>query len=341
MNSNAWHRMTVLLASLLISTGCSGARVIRSPAPTEPQATPSSSTAQATLKPGPTSTPTPDPFPDPVLQVMGEAELVYDWSSQRCSSGTIPDLPVRAFRDARGQVQLILSHTEPVRMVGPDLDQLQMDCKVIHGSSHDPDPASFSDNEWIASTYTQDGETVYALVHDEYHGQEHPGQCPSGEYFNCWYNAVTLFISTDGGASYRPAAEPPGHLVASWPLEYIPDGGIYGMFSPSNIIQGLDGAYYTFLKTQSFSDRRQSVCLMRTADLSDPSAWRFWDGSGFVGRFVDPYREPTEDARGHVCPPLALDEIGAQMIESVTYNEYLGRYVLVGISADFMEGREV
>jgi hypothetical protein len=113
------------------------------------------------------------------------------------------------------------------------------------------------------------------------------------------------------------------------------------MFSPSNIIQGQDGAYYAFLKTQSFSNQRQSVCLMRTSDLSDPGAWRFWDGSGFEGRFVDPYREPTEDARQHVCPPLALDEIGAQMIESVTYNEYLGRYVLVGISADFLEGREV
>ena len=71
---------------------------------------------------------------------------------------------------------------------------------------------------------------------------------------------------------------------------------------------------------------------MRTDDLSDPASWRYWDGREFEGLFINPYIDPPINPVGQVCTALASDEIGASMNESITYNTYLDRYVLVGIA---------
>jgi len=77
---------------------------------------------------------------------------------------------------------------------------------------------------------------------------------------------------------------------------------------------------------------------MRTADPFKPSTWRAWGGSGFTVRFVDPYR--TSGVPG-VCTPVAKPTI-ASMHESLTYNTYLQRFVLVGLaSAPAPDGRLV
>ena len=94
-----------------------------------------------------------------------------------CSPIDIPDLPARAFRDADGQVQLIASHYVNRAMrraracdtVAPRLPALMV-------SALDADPARFDDREWLAAPYTDDGRTVYALVHNEYQGDKHPGR---------------------------------------------------------------------------------------------------------------------------------------------------------------------
>ena len=39
--------------------------------------------------------------------------------------------------------------------------------------------------------------------------------------------------------------------------------------------------------------------------------------------------------------PIDRDNIGASLNDSITYNTYLGVYVLVGISADWLDEREV
>lgn len=136
------------------------------------------------------------------INIAGPEELVFDYSQDACEVWDIPDIPARAFRDAKGQVQLLASHYITRRMTGPDLNHLKHDCQVIMASTMDPDPEDFDDHEWISSTYTPDGVTVYALIHDEYHGAEHDNQCTSKVTINCWYNAVTLAISVDGGNSY-------------------------------------------------------------------------------------------------------------------------------------------
>jgi len=200
---------------------------------------------------------TPLPELEVDLVVTGEMEVVFDWSSDRCEDEQIPDLAVRSFRDSREQVNLIISNPSSSRLTGEDLNSLTLSCEQMMESQKDPDPANFRDNEWLASTYTLDGETIYALVHNEYQGHTHPGQCPQNDYFSCWYNSVTQFISIDSGATFGPIRDVPDHLVAAPPVQYEPGQGPYGMRSPSNIIKGPGDYYYASLSYHSVNSNPQ------------------------------------------------------------------------------------
>lgn len=335
------QRSAAFVAALVLAA-CGGGGA----APTTTTTVPATSTLALTTITGPTptttqatTTTTTAPL-EASLAVAGPEEVVYDWSADRCANTDIPDLPARAFRDDTGQVQLISTHIENRRFVGPSLDELDHPCGIIFEGAGDADPARFTDAEWIAAVYTEDGRTVYGLVHNEFHGWEH-GACDGTDIFQCWYNSITLVVSTDSGSSYQRVPDPPGHVVATLPYEYAQGTGAQGLFSPSNIVKDAEGFYYALAKVGAHQTGAQTVCLMRTPDLADPDAWRFWTGSAFEGRFVDPYADEFGNARAYECPALDLDDIGAQMIESLTWNTFLERWVLVGISADHIDGREV
>lgn len=265
------------------------------------------------------------------IRVVGEEEVVFDWATQKCEDIDMPDLPARAFRDDSGQVQLIASHGTVRRFIGPDLNNLTHECDIVMESDRDPDPAAFNDGEWIGSTYTEDGKTIYTIVHNEYHGWEHPGQCSITQpefFYKCWYNSLTLAVSTDSGASYQHPVAPPGHLIAAYPERYILDTGNYGIFHPSNIVKGKDGYYYSMVQPVTPTGE-SGACLIRTDDLSDPKSWRFWDGEGFDGIFINPYTEATDNPEAHVCKTLEGNE---GMTSSLTYNNYIDRYILIGLT---------
>jgi hypothetical protein len=322
--------LLVLVAGCNAPVGTSGAQP--SQTPTLPQVS----------TPAPSSTPSPEPSPTPMpaaLAVVGPVETVFDWSTDRCATDDIPDLPARAFRDASGNVQLISSQTDTRRMIGDSLDTVTRDCTLRMVSDHNADPALFDDNQWIAAPYTEDGTTIYALVHHEYHGWEHSSDCAPPNHFPCWYNAITLALSTDGGSSYDEAATPPGHLVASLPDRYQAGAGPYGVFEPSNIVKK-DGEYYAFVRIAEMSSDAQRICLMRTDDLSAPDSWRFWDGEGFNVQMGDPYTMPDSALGGVPCTSISPDTLGV-MDQGVTFNTYLNRYVMVGTTATHIDGREV
>jgi len=261
------------------------------------------------------------------LRVVGEEEIVFNWSTDRCEDSDIPDLPARAFRDDSGQVQLIASHEQPVyRLIGPDLNNLANECDGVIESHKDPDPAHFNNSEVIGATYTEDGKTIYAILHNEWHGEEHPGQC-FADGLECWFNSLTLAVSTDSGASYQHPVLPPEHLIATYPEQYVPDSGPYGIFHPSNIVKGKDGYYYCMVQMVKPFGEDGWACLMRTHDLSDPKSWRFWDGAGFDGTFINPYTDETDNPEAHVCKSV---EGNGSMTRSLTYNNYIDRYVLLG-----------
>jgi hypothetical protein len=253
--------------------------------------------------------------PKITIRVVGEEEVVFDYTTDRCDDWDIPDLAARAFRDDNGQVQLIASYDAVRRFIGPDLNNLTHECDIVMESDRDPDPAAFNHGEWIGATYTEDGRTIYALIHNEYYGE-------GGE----WNNSITLAASTDSGATYHHPVTPPDHLVASYPVRYEPGIGTVGIFAPSNIVKGKDGFYYSIVQLVPSLGEAGGSCLMRTNDLSDPKSWRFWDGSGFEGTFINPYTDETDDPEAHVCSPVHENAF----TNSLTYNNYINQYVLIG-----------
>jgi hypothetical protein len=270
------------------------------------------------------------------VKVTGPQQTLFSWRRQACEPRDIPDAPARAFRDAAGQVHLIASHYVSRQSVGPNLNRVKHRCAVIMQSDYNPDPSKFEDKEWILAPYTTDGKTVYALVHDEYQGNTHPGRCASGIYLRCWYNAVTLAVSTDGGQSFRHARPPPGNLVAEVPYRYQNDAGRVGIFTPSNIVVK-DGYYYSLVSAPRYRAQHPGTCVIRTKRLADPKSWRAWGGDGFDVTFVDPYT-PGFVPRDHLCEPVSLREI-TDMTQSLTYNTYFKKYLLVAPAGDY-DGRK-
>jgi hypothetical protein len=262
------------------------------------------------------------------MKASGPVQVVFDWTTSRCEDLDIPDVPARAFRGADGRVQLIAAHFINRRFAGPDLDHLTHDCSIILGSDFNADPAAYDDHEWIAAPYTSDGTTVYALVHDEYHGWEH-GQCAVTSYDpSCWYNAITLAVSTNGGASY--VDHPPPRLVASVPERYVPGQGPAGVFTPSNIVRNPRDGYYYALAYVNQRDSYIGNCLLRTKNLADPASWRAWSGgTTFSMTFVDAYGNNSNPSQ-HLCLPVSRQEPRDLQPNSLTYSTEARQWLLVG-----------
>ena len=156
----------------------------------------------------PTST-IPGPLQASVVP-LGPEEMVYDWTVGRCSSEMHPDLPAQAFRSADGTVNLVLSSPTNHRLVGPDLDSLVPDCTPIRFSAEDADPGAYRFREWIGALYTDDGETIHAVIHNEFHGDD-ASEWSSRRDFALEQGA--------GGWTYLGRSGP-----ADVPLEIVDDG---------------------------------------------------------------------------------------------------------------------
>lgn len=276
--------------------------------------------------------------PEPVIEqrivVTGPEQVVFDWTNDQCIPEHIPDIAARAFRNADGEVSLTIGHWDAYRMTGPSLDDVTSDCSApLMSSDFVADPAQFNDSEWIGAPYTFDGETFYAIVHNEYRGDTHddtrPGQCPSSQRLPCLDTSFTMHISTDGGRTFDHIAEPPGHLVASLPYQYIDDSIPTGIRQPSNIIEGPDGFFYLFGNVSDHPDQDQWVCAMRSDDLADPTSWRYWDGTDFAGVWKNPYLE-TIDSDTDKCAPLEFSKLSGSINESIVFDEAMDRFVMVG-----------
>ncbi len=224
----------------------------------------------------------------PALRVdfAAPARVVFAAPADGCDPNDVPDAPVRAFRDAGGGITMFGLHYDNRALKGAGLDAVKIDCRVVYPSRGDPDPAAYDDRSWIAATWTDDGRTVDALVHHEYRGNEHPGRCRFADYMACWFNTVLAVRSRDGGAAFdRPAI-----VVASAPFRQDVDQGRHrGFFNPSNIVA--DGRYrYFFASTTGWPGQDAGVCLFRSPNPDDPSAWRAFDGTNWSVAYGDPYR---------------------------------------------------
>jgi hypothetical protein len=68
--------------------------------------------------------------------------------------------------------------------------------------------------------------------------------------------------------------------------------------------------------------QQSGVCLLRTADVSQPDSWQAWDGDGFD---ATPTSDPVEPD-DNICTPL----VDRPQPWSLTYNRYLKKYMMLG-----------
>jgi hypothetical protein len=153
--------------------------------------------------------------------------VVFDWSKDNCGGPARPDLPVRAFRDADGMIQLNLSSFRDYRMIGKDLDSLKVDCKSTLVSDWNREPSHYNYAEWIGATYTLDGKTVYALIHNEWYGEEASrwsgrldfgaNQDANNWFYRSWDGTRYTDMRFDAAINRWQSGSTPGCLIgATW-----------------------------------------------------------------------------------------------------------------------------
>jgi hypothetical protein len=215
-------------------------------------------------------------------------------------------------------------------MVGPTLDDVKQDCRVVYRSPEDSDPSQFQDRNWLATFYTPDGRRIAALVHSEYEAFTFPNMCATPDQKNnCWWNTITFAQSSDGGYSFA-VPKPPRNLVASVPYPYVKGNlaSAYGYHRPTNILKVGD-FYYAMINNWPFKAQKYGPCLIRTSDVFDPGSWRAWDGSAFSIRFLDPYREQGVEPGTHVCEPVLKD-----IATSLVLHQPTGQFVVSQFTPD-------
>jgi hypothetical protein len=233
------------------------------------------------------------------LAVTGQREILFDSSRDGCEPIDMPDINPRAFRDDKGHVAVFALHFVNRAFRGPDLDHLKLDCSVVLPSHFDPDPSHYDDRNYITATWTTDGSRITALVHHEYHADDHKN-CAGKTDLACWYNSVLAYHSSDAGHSFTK-----DHplVVASAPFgQEIEQGRHRGFFNPSNIFS--DGTYeYFFAATTGWQGQPFGACLFRSDRPTDPASWRAFDGQAFSIRYADPYTVKISAPKA--CAPIS------------------------------------
>ncbi len=270
-------------------------------------------------------------------EIIGNEEIVFDYTTDACCTEDIPDGPAQVFRDADGKIQLIAIHKIAYRMIGNDFNSLQRDCAngPVFTSDNSDQPETYNNQEWLAGVYTLDGRTIYSIVHNEYK--------PEGDanWAFSWYNTLTFAVSTDTGRHYTQP-EAPAHFLAGIPYKYAygKPMGIFGGSKP--VYNPDDGYYYALVHLEEYQLQDWGVGVIRTRTLDDPDSWRGWDGSGFNVHFIDPYNETVDDPANHILAPVSRNNIG-KMCESLTFNTYFNEFMVVGfhVKYDASLGRNV
>lgn len=247
---------------------------------------------------------------------VGAEQVVFSSQEQRFDPEEVPDVAPRAFIDADGLVHLFSGNFEKnFPFVGPTLENL---IHVNQQTHHDPEGGRTGNHDWLAATYTEDGQTVFAIGHREFHAWE-VGQSPAPpnpEYTNGWYNTLELYRSDDGGRTFKHIGR-----IASIDKSYSPENkaGPLGVFQPSNIIKREDGKFCFLASTRwpGFGGR----VLICTPNLADPSAYQVVTTQGeesSLGMKASIESAITSNARP----------------DCVVWNEYLGNYISIYAYAD-------
>jgi hypothetical protein len=281
--------------------------------------------------------------PIQVAVTFGARQVVFDWTMDRCEELDLPDLPTRMVRAENGSLVYFAGNAPRFYASrGADFDSLRRDCsQPVLVSADRRTPDSYENWEWIWTVY-RIGSTWHALVHNEYH-DTFAATCDPGNPSPsnpCWYNSVTHAVSTDGGHTFtKPLA--PAHVIAPalevWtPPPVPPTGRFFIGYAGGPVIRHADGHYYALvaLNTDATGPTYNHVCAIRTTNLDDPMSWRAWDGHDFTLSMESPY---VTGRPGTACPSL----LHMTSYASLTYSTYLQRYIGLGNTYTYIDGRAV
>ena len=281
----------------------------------------------------------------------------YSTAQPSCGGADYPDVPARPFLAGSGAQQKVLwfasnsSGSWSSVGVGTTPDIL---ATLARGPGCTPwlpparyigtTPESYDTGLWAVAPYTRDGVNIYALVHNEFHGE---WTRIEGQTY-CWQQTSTIFLpcdywnlvgalSSNAGASFALAQSAPGVNVPAIALTqpYVAPSPTsqstipQGMTAQSNIIQ--IGAYLYVLAQQlgpPGSAIPDGVCVFRAAVPVRPDQAPFWfgfDGIGFS--IVSPQIYPGKATQP--CKPV----FGSQFRFSWSFNTILNQFILLGLDS--------
>jgi hypothetical protein len=211
-------------------------------------------------------------------------------------------------------------------------------------------PEKYDTGLWMVAPYTSDGVNVYALIHNEFHG-EWTGEVGTSNkwckvqqnaiYLPCDYWNLVAATSSDTGRSFS-LIQPHGNWntpAIALPAPYTPNDppGPQGMTAQSNIFVQ-EG--YAYVLVQQFGapplvppQDNGGVCLIRTPlPLGRTSQWQGWAGGQWVALPTGYPSAPTPPA----CSPILPTAQSSPFRFSWSYNVSLSppQFVLVGIASN-------
>ncbi len=287
------------------------------------------------------------PYTGSLSITMGPEETVFDYTTDRCAVLDLPDVYAHPIRTAQGIMLVSGNAPNNYFMFGRDFSTLRRSCDAVLVSGDKWPVDSFDHQEWITSVYSEDGTTIHALVHNEYH-DPYSRKCKPGitDPSNpCWYNFVSYAVSSDGGRTFTQP-QSPNHLVAMLPFKWNADAAPrgapppHGYFEPSNIVKH-QGFYYCmmFAITSNTNQGQRGTIIMRTDDITNPGSWKFWNGTDFSIPFVNPYARTIVDSSQFI-PAFVAPRTIRDLRGSLTWNTYLNQFVLIGASVFPVDGTE-
>jgi len=233
---------------------------------------------------------------------VNETQVVFNWKNDRCSDDNIPDSPARAFRSADGTVNLYATHYINRSMSGKTLDSVKPSCDVRFKANMSPQPQLYDARIWLQTFYSEDnGKTVVSLASSDYHGRWFKNCDESnGKNLGCWWSAIILAYSNDGGKSFTTQS-PSDRIIAQSGHKFSKkQGGPIGFLTTSNIIK-LNNQHYSIFYTSKYRNQKMGNCLARASDIKDPSSWKFWDGQDFT---IDLSKTHTSNTNNNTCTTL-------------------------------------
>ncbi|WP_155642315.1 hypothetical protein [Pseudomonas alabamensis] len=226
---------------------------------------------------------------------LSKTQVVFNWKTDRCSDDNIPDSPARAFKSADGTVNLYATHYINRSMTGNSLDSVKQSCEIRFEAKMDSRPQLYDARVWLQTFYSEDnGNKVISLASSDYHGRWFKNCDESqGKNLGCWWSAIILAQSDDGGKSFNTES-PSNRIIAQSNYKFSNrESGPIGFLTTSNIVK-IDEWYYSIFYTSKYKDQNAGNCLARTSDINSKYSWRFWDGRDFSIDLSNPYASHTK-----------------------------------------------